>query len=556
MAEVKLYDTTLRDGAQRERISFSVADKLKIVHELDKLGIHYIEGGWPGSNPKDIEFFERVKNIKLKNSKIVAFGSTRRKDIKPEDDLNLKALVDSGTGAACLVGKCWHIHVERALRTTLEENLNMISDSIAFLKQKGLEVFFDAEHFFDGYKDKPDYAIAALKAAESAGADCLVLCDTNGGTMPFETKEIIEAAQYNVTMPLGIHAHNDAECAVANSIIAVQAGVSQVQGTINGYGERCGNANLCSIIPALQLKLGIEVMRPEQLKLLTEASLFVSEIANLSPYPQQAYVGQSAFAHKAGLHTSAVEREELGYAHIDPGLVGNIQRVVVSELAGKSTIILKAQELGIDLSNEPHKVTDILNRIKGLEHVGYHFEAADASLEILIRKSLGIQPHYFTLDRFRVIMEKREDGKVATEASIKLQVGGEEVITAAEGNGPINALDSALRKAIQSVYPALADIELNDFKVRVLDETKGTGAVTRVLIESGDGRSTWGTIGVSENIIEASWHALVDSIEYGLMHKRVHEENGFNGFDGINGINGVNGHSTPAETKSSETGGG
>ncbi|MHB8841276.1 MAG: citramalate synthase [Candidatus Aquicultor sp.] len=532
MAEVKLYDTTLRDGAQRERISFSVSDKLKIAYELDKLGIHYIEGGWPGSNPKDIEFFERVKNIKLKNSKIVAFGSTRRKDIKPEDDVNLKSLVESGAGAACLVGKCWHIHVERALRTTLEENLNMISDSIAYLKQKGLEVFFDAEHFFDGYKDKPDYAIAALKAAESAGADCLVLCDTNGGTMPFEIKEIVEAVQRNVTAPLGIHTHNDAECAVANSIIAVQAGVAQVQGTINGYGERCGNANLCSIIPALQLKLGIDVMGPDQLELLTEASLFVSEIANLSPYPQQAYVGHSAFAHKAGLHTSAVEREERGYAHIDPGLVGNIQRVVVSELAGKSTIILKAQELGIDLSDEPHKVTDILNRIKGLEHVGYHFEAADGSLEILIRKALGIQPHFFTLERFRVIMEKREDGRVATEASLKLQIGGEEVITAAEGNGPVNALDGALRKAIQTVYPALADIELNDFKVRVLDEKKGTGAVTRVLIESGDGKKTWGTIGVSENIIEASWQALVDSIEYGLMHKRVHEENGFNGVNG------------------------
>jgi len=526
MAEVKLYDTTLRDGSQRERISFSVTDKLKIVRELDKLGIHYIEGGWPGSNPKDVEFFERVRSLKRKNSKIVAFGSTRRKDVKPEDDSNLKALAGSGADAACIVGKCWHIHVERALRTTLEENLNMINDSIAFLKKHLDEVFFDAEHFFDGYKDNPDYAVACLKAAEDAGADCLVLCDTNGGTLPFEIKEIIEELQKHVKASLGIHTHNDAECAVANSIVAVQAGVAQVQGTMNGYGERCGNANLCSIIPALQLKLGIEVVSPDQLKLLAEASHFVSEIANLSPYPQQAYVGQSAFAHKAGLHTSAVEREERGYAHIDPGLVGNIQRVVVSELAGKSTIILKAQELGIDLSNEPHKVTDILNRIKGLEHVGYHFEAADASLEILIRKSLGIHPHFFKLVRFRVIMEKREDGKVATEATIKLEVGGKTVIESAEGNGPVNALDKALRKAIESVYPALADIELNDFKVRVLDEKKGTGAVTRVLIESGDGKKTWGSIGVSENIIEASWHALVDSIEYGLMHKRVHEENG------------------------------
>ncbi len=525
MAEVKLYDTTLRDGSQRERISFSVTDKLKIVRELDKLGIHYIEGGFAGSNPKDIEFFKRVQSLKLNNAKIVAFGSTRRKDRKAEEDSNLMALVESGASGACIVGKCWHIHVERALLTTLEENLNMISDSVAFLKSKGLEVFFDAEHFFDGYKDKPDYAIACLKAAENAGADCLVLCDTNGGTLPFEVKEIIEAVKENISAPLGIHTHNDAECAVANSIVAVQAGISQVQGTMNGYGERCGNANLCSIIPALQLKLGIEVVTPEQLKLVTEASHFVSEIANLSPYPQQAYVGQSAFAHKAGLHTSAVEREERGYAHIDPSLVGNIQRVVVSELAGKSTIILKAQELGIDLSNEPHRVTDILNRIKGLEHVGYHFEAADASLEIFLRKSLGIYPQFFRLERFRVIMEKREDGKVATEATIKLEVGGKKVIETAEGNGPVNALDKALRKAIESVYPTLADIELNDFKVRVLDEKKGTAAVTRVLVESGDGQKTWGTIGVSENIIEASWQALVDSIEYGLMHKKVHEEN-------------------------------
>lgn len=525
MPEVKLYDTTLRDGSQRERISFSVSDKLKIVRELDKLGIQYIEGGFPGANPKDTEFFERVRTMKLKSAKMVAFGSTRRKNIKAEEDLNLKALANSGAPGACIVGKCWTIHVERALRTTLEENLSMISDSVAFLKDKGFEVFFDAEHFFDGYEDDPGYAIATLKAAEDAGADWLVLCDTNGGTLPFEIKEIVESVKQKVKAPIGIHTHNDAECAVANSIIAVQAGVTQVQGTINGYGERCGNANLCSVIPALQLKLGIEVVTPEQLELLTETSLFVSEIANLSPYPHQPYVGQSAFAHKAGLHTSVVEREERGYAHINPSLIGNIQRVVVSELAGRSTITMKAQELGIDLSGEPHKVNDILNRIKGLEHVGYHFEAADASLEIFLRKSLGIYPQFFRLERFRVIMEKREDGKVATEATIKLEVGGKKVIETAEGNGPVNALDKALRKAIESVYPTLADIELNDFKVRVLDEKKGTAAVTRVLVESGDGQKIWGTIGVSENIIEASWQALVDSIEYGLMHKKVHVEN-------------------------------
>lgn len=530
MAQIKLYDTTLRDGSQREGISFSVTDKLKIVYELDKLGVHYIEGGWPGSNPKDNEFFERAAAVKLKNSKVVAFGSTRRKGIKAEDDLTLKQLLNSRAQAACIVGKAWDVHVEHALMTTLEENLKMIEESVAFLKGKGLEVFFDAEHFFDGYKENPEYALACLKAAEAGGADCLVLCETNGGALPHEVASIVKAVKSQVKTELGIHAHNDAECAVANSIVAVQAGATQVQGTINGYGERCGNANLCSIIPALQLKLGLPVIQPDQLKLLTEVSHFVSEVANLSLYPQQPYVGQSSFAHKGGIHTSAVERKDSMYAHIDPSLVGNIQRVVVSELAGRSTIIMKAQELGIDLSEQPHKVADILNEIKGLEHVGYHFEAADASLEILMRKSLRIHPHFFKLERFRVIMEKREDGKVATEASIKLQVGGDKVITAAEGNGPINALDNALRKAIQSVYPALADIELTDFKVRVLDEKKGTGAVTRVLIESSDGTKTWGSIGVSENIIEASWQALLDSVEFGLMHKRVHEENGLNGF--------------------------
>jgi 2-isopropylmalate synthase len=535
VSEVKLYDTTLRDGSQREGVSFSVKDKLKITRELDKLGVHFIEGGFAGSNPKDIEFFEAVKKLNLENAKVVAFGSTRRKDIPASEDAGIKALIATGASAACIVGKCWRIHVERALKTTREENLRMISESVAYIKEHGMEVHFDAEHFFDGYKDDAEFAISVLKAAEDSGAECLVLCDTNGGTLPTEIKEIVTAVKERVKAPVGIHAHNDSECAVANTIVAVEAGAAQVQGTINGYGERCGNANLCSVIPSLQLKLGINVMQPEQLALLTEASHFVSEIANLSPYPQQPYVGQSAFAHKAGIHTSAVERSDSSYSHIDPGLVGNIQRVVVSELAGRSTIILKAQELDIDLSSDPHHVTDILNKIKGLEHAGYHFEAADASLEIFLRKSLGIHPQFFKLDRFRVIMEKREDGRVATEATIKLVVGGKTYIETAEANGPVNALDGALRKAIQSVYPAVADIELSDFKVRVLDEKKGTGAATRVLIESSDGRKTWGTIGVSENIIEASWHALVDSIEYGLMHKRVKNENGFDVISGEKG---------------------
>jgi 2-isopropylmalate synthase len=518
---IKLYDTTLRDGSQREGLSFSVDDKLKIAHKLDELGIHYIEGGWPGSNPKDIEFFDRVKKLKFKNATVVAFGSTRKPNISADKDKNLKALLEAKTKTVCIVGKTWDLHVIEALKTTLEENLKMISDSIKFLKKAKLEVVFDAEHFFDAYKNNPEYALEVLKTAEESEADWIVLCDTNGGTLPFDMRKIIEVVRKEIKVPLGIHAHNDSECGVANSLIAVEEGITQVQGTINGYGERCGNANLISIIPNLVLKMNKKCISKAQLKLLTETAHFVSEIANVAPDNHQPYVGQSAFTHKAGLHVSAITKNPETYEHINPELVGNIQRVIVSELAGKSTIVLKAKELGVDLSKNPERVGDILKKIKELEHIGYHFEAADGSFEILLRKATSTHREFFKLESFRVIMEKREDGKVVTEATIKLSVKNRRVIATAEGNGPVNALDKALRSLIGEAYPALGDIELTDYKVRVLNEKKGTAAVVRVLIETSDGKETWGTIGVSENIIEASWQALVDSIEYGLIHKKV-----------------------------------
>lgn len=518
MDTIKLYDTTLRDGSQREGISFSVNDKIRIAHKLDDLGIHYIEGGWPGSNPKDSEFFSQARNINFENAKLVAFGSTRRADIEIADDENIQALIHAGTPAVCIVGKSWDLHVISALKTNLEENLNMIRDSISVLKEAGIEVFYDAEHFFDAYKRNPDYALQTLEAAEKAGADCLVLCDTNGGALPFEVEEVCAFVRQSFKASLGIHAHNDTECAVANSLAAIRAGAIQVQGTINGYGERCGNANLATIIANLQLKMGLSCVTDEQLRLLTETAHFVSEVANISPDPHQPYVGQSAFAHKGGIHVSAVAKDSETYEHTDPMKVGNHQRVVVSELSGRSTIVLKSKELGMDLSAKPEQVNEILKRIKDLEHIGYYFEAADGSFEILMRKATGTHKEFFQLESFRVLMEKREDGKVMTEATIKVFVRGERIIETAEGNGPVNALDKAVRQAIGRAYPALDNIELTDFKVRVLDEKKGTGAVTRVLIDSSDGENTWGTIGVSENIIEASWQALVDSIEYGLIH--------------------------------------
>lgn len=521
--KIYLYDTTLRDGAQREGISFTLLDKLKITEALDELGVDYIEGGWPLSNPKDEEYFKEASKLNLKNAKLVAFGSTRKKGISPESDENLKSLLNAETETVCIFGKSWDLHVRYAIKTSFEENLRMIFDSVSFLKKHSREVIFDAEHFFDGYKSNPKYALKTLESAIEAGADWVVLCDTNGGTLPHEidtiVREVIEILKPN-GFKYGIHAHNDADTAVANSIIAVLAGVDQVHGTINGYGERCGNANLCSIIPALKIKLDFKCITNRQLKKLTEISNLVAELANVTPIPWQPYVGSTAFAHKGGVHVSAIKEKSSTYEHIPPSMVGNLRRIVVSELAGKSTIILKAQELGLKLDEKDEIIERLLKKVKRLEKIGYHFEAADASFELLVRSELGIRKHFFTLESYRVIVEKREDGKLVTEATIKLHVNGKRIIQTEEGNGPVNALDRALRAALEKAYPELKNIKLTDYKVRVLQEKQGTEAVVRVLIETTDGVKTWGTIGVSPNIIEASWDALVESIEYGLMKER------------------------------------
>jgi 2-isopropylmalate synthase len=511
--KVQIYDTTLRDGAQSEYISFSVEDKLRIAKKLDELGVHYIEGGWPGSNPKDIEFFERVKDLRLR-ARVVPFGSTKRRGSQVEEDQNIRALLDTGMKTVCIVGKSWDLHVIHVLRTDLEENLRMIQDSVEYLKSKGLEVIFDAEHFFDAYKSNPSYALETLKAAQEA--DCIVLCDTNGGTLPLEVQEIIGDVQREIKTPLGIHAHNDADMAVANTIVAVRMGVGHVQGTINGFGERCGNANLCSIIPNIKLKLGIDCVTDGQLKKLTEVSRFVSEIANVRPQYNMPYVGESAFAHKGGIHVDAVLKKAETYEHIRPELVGNRRRMLVSELAGKSTIMLKAEEYGLDLKKDTPETRKILAKLKEMEKQGYQFEGAEASFELLMKKALGMYKSFFELEGFRVTVDARDDELIA-EATVKVRVDGKEEHTAAEGNGPVNALDNALRKALEKFYPVLKDMHLSDYKVRVLDEKKGTAAKVRVLIQSSDKKSSWGTVGVSENIIEASWIALADSIDYKLM---------------------------------------
>lgn len=522
---VTLYDTTLRDGTQREGLSLSVDDKLRIAQRLDDLGVHYIEGGFPGSNPKDHEFFARMDELQLRCATISAFGATCHKGVQASEDAGLQALLDTGCQAICIFGKAWDLHVTETLHTTLDENLRMVHDSVALLKSAGRTVFFDAEHFFDGYAADAPYAVEVCRAAAEAGADAVVLCDTNGGTLPQTVARVVRELRSELPrVTLGIHAHNDAGCAVANSLVAVDAGCTHVQATANGYGERAGNADMFSIIPALVLKMGEPCVTRDQLRLLTEVSHFVAETANVTPNPYQPYVGSSAFTHKGGVHASAAARLPEAYEHIDPADVGNLARVVVSELAGRASLTMKALELGIDLTSDQETATRMLEAIKELEHRGYMFEAADASLEILLRKQLGTYEPFFKLESFRCIMEKREDGRVMTEATIKIRVGGERFIATAEGNGPVNALDTALRLGIGRFYPELDAIELTDFKVRVLDEKKGTAAVTRVLIESSDGEKTWGTVGVSENIIEASWEALVDSIEYGLAHPRLAEQ--------------------------------
>lgn len=512
---ISIFDTTLRDGTQGEGISLSADDKIKIAQRLDMLGVHYIEGGNPGSNSKDIEFFKRAKQLQL-SAKITAFGSTRRKNSSCEQDASLNRIVESGVPAATLVGKSWDFHVHTALQTTLEENLAMIYDSFAYLKRHGMEAIYDAEHFFDGFKHNPGYALAALKSAQDAGADWIVLCDTNGGTLPGEIHDIVTRVRAELHAPIGIHTHNDCELAVANTLAAVQAGARQVQGTINGYGERCGNANLCSIIPNLQLKLQYSCISDSQLAQLTSTARYISEIANAIMPVNQPYVGNAAFAHKGGIHVSAVMKDSKTYEHIEPQLVGNKQRILVSELAGQSNIISKAQELGLDVTANNDKTKAIMNRIKELEHKGYQFEGADASLELLLREAFGETTEIFRLESFKMLVEKSA-GQLVSEAIVKINVDGEIVYTAAEGNGPVNALDNALRKALMQYYPSIMDVVLSDYKVRVIDESDATSGIVRVLIESTDFNNTWSTVGVSSNIIEASWEALVDSIRYALL---------------------------------------
>jgi 2-isopropylmalate synthase len=514
--QIRLYDTTLRDGTQSERISFSVEDKLKIAEKLDEIGIHYIEGGWPGSNPKDALFFKKAKGLNLK-AKIVPFGSTRKAHVAPEKDKNLQALLNAETETVCIFGKSWGLHVKDALKTTLNENLKMIQESVKFLKEKNKEIIYDAEHFFDAFKDNDEYAIRTLKAAEDGGADVIVLCDTNGGTMPFEIEEIIKKVKVKIKTPLGIHAHNDSETAVANTLTAVRLGALHVQGTINGYGERCGNANLCSVIPNLKLKLELKVVSDEQLKRLTEVSRYVTEIANLSPSPNLPYVGTSAFAHKGGIHVDAVSKNPRTYEHVKPETVGNTQRVLVSELSGRANVVSKAREFGFQLVKGTPETAKILEILKEKEHEGYQYEGAEASFELIIRDTLNHTTKFFDLEGFRVIVERQKDGKMLAEATVRVKVRDEEFFMASEGDGPVNALDTALRKALYKFYPSLKEMHLKDYKVRVLDEKRGTAAKVRVLVESGDFSGSWGTVGVSENIIEASFEAIVDSIVYKLL---------------------------------------
>ena len=517
MKDVLIYDTTLRDGCQAEDISFTLQDKLRITEKLIELGIDYVEGGYPGSNPRDADFFRQVKKLKLKKTKIAAFGTTRRPSSKPSQDLNLKVLLDADTPVITLVGKSWDLHVRDDLRISKKANLEIITDSVAYMKSRVDEVIFDAEHFFDGYRSNPEYAIECLRAAQEGGADWIVLCDTNGGRLPSDIRAAITALAGEITTPLGIHCHNDGELAVANTMAAVEMGVRQVQGTINGFGERCGNLNLCSLIPNLQLKMGKKCIDPEQLKRVREVSHYFYELANIQPNKHQPYVGDSAFAHKGGLHVSGILKNRETYEHIDPELVGNRQRVLVSDLAGRSNIVYKAEEYGIELKNDDHAVQEILSRIKDLESQGYEFEAAEASFELLIQEALGRRKKNFRLVGFRVIDEKRKENEPPiSEATIMVEVDGVLEHAAAMGNGPVNALDMALRKALTKFYPSLKEVELLDYKVRVLSSGEGTAASVRVLMESGDKKERWGTVGVSHNVIEASWQAVVDSIDYKL----------------------------------------
>ncbi|MFN2589398.1 MAG: citramalate synthase, partial [Actinomycetota bacterium] len=515
---VELYDTTLRDGAQRAGISYTIEDRLRILHKLDQLGFPFVEGGWPGANPRDSEFFRLASRESLRAATLTAFGMTRRADERAADSPVLADLLDAETEVVCLVGKAWDLHVLHAVRTSLAEGLGMIHDSVAFLQARGHRVFFDAEHFFDGYRRNPRFAVAALRAAEEGGAERLVLCDTNGGTLPSEVAAVVADVRERVGTPLGIHVHDDTGCAVAASLAAVEAGAVHVQGTVNGYGERCGNADLVAIAANLTTKLGIGALPEDSVQRLTELSHYVAEVANVVPDPHQPYVGRYAFTHKAGLHTAGVARRSDAYEHVAPEAVGNHRGVVVSDLGGRSTIAMKAQELGLVLSAD--ELRRLVPMVKDRESTGYTFEVAEASLELLIRRNDGWRQPFFDLESFRVNVDKREGRPSMAEATVKVRAHGERLISTAEGHGPVGALDNALRAALVPIYPELEDIVLTDYRVRVLDQKEGTAAVVRVLIDTSNGEREWTTVGVSDNVIEASWEALTDSLLYGLLHAR------------------------------------
>ncbi len=521
-AGVETYDTTLRDGSQQVGLNFTVADKLRVTQLLDDLGVDVIEGGWPGSNPKDAEYFQRVHELELRHAVLAAFGATRRPRRGADDDPNLLALLDSGTPVVTLVGKAWTLHVTEALRTSFDENLAMVADSISHLVAAGRRVVFDAEHFFDGHAADPAYALAVAKAAAEAGADTVVLCDTNGGTLPGTVERVVAEVRRELEgVRIGVHCHNDAACAVANSLVAVQAGASHVQGAANGYGERCGNADLFAIVADLELKEGRKLLPGGRLAALTSTAHAIAELANLPPDGRQPYVGASAFATKAGLHASAIARRPDAYSHVDPGTVGNRMRVLVSELAGRSNVLAKASELGLDLEADAELGARVLDRVKELEHRGYAFEAADASFELLVRREAGRLEDLFELEGYRVIVERRPDGSDLSEATVRLRVKGERVMAAGEGVGPVHALDQGLRRALEDRFPELESIRLVDFKVRILDGRAGTKAVTRVLITSADDEGEWTTVGVSDDIVTASYQALVDGIQYGLLRRSI-----------------------------------
>lgn len=515
MTRILVYDTTLRDGAQGAGVSFSLQDKLALARKLDEMGFDYLEGGYAVSNPKEMEFFREVRKLGLKHVTVASFGNTRRAGVKAEDDASLRGMLDAGTSAVCVVGKAWDLHVEVVLKATLDENLAMIADSVRFLKSEGREVIFDPEHYYDGYEANPEYALRCLEAAREGGADFICLCDTNGGTVSSRLREITAETRERIDTPLGIHCHNDGDMATANTVAAVDAGAVMVQGTVNGLGERCGNADLCVVIPSLTLKLGREVLPEENLARMTELSRYVYELANIIPRDSQPYVGVNAFSHKGGLHVNAVQKMRRTYEHVEPESVGNARQILISELSGRSTILAKVE--ADELRDDPELAKKALEKLQELENEGYQFEAAEASFDLLVKKLLGKHKTFFELDRFNVVVDKFTDGEPVTVATVKLSVAGEVRHTASEGDGPVNALDGALRKAIEDFYPAIREVHLIDYKVRVVNPRAGTAAKVRVVIESRDHESIWGTVGVSENIIEASWRALVDSVEYKLL---------------------------------------